>query len=128
MIAEVFRRRGMGLNASSGDVNIATDQVEDFTPIPPDPDCTLSVDYFSKEDMVRVFPNPTNGMLNIRINHFSGNVSIEVVDINGRTVFSQIDGYFNIEKSVNLSSLQKGIYILKLSNSGINYTEKIIIK
>ncbi|WP_309642660.1 T9SS-dependent M36 family metallopeptidase [Flavobacterium sp.] len=128
MIAEVFQKRGMGLNASSGDANNATDQVEDFTAFPAGPNCTLAVDYFNNEDMIRVYPNPTHGMLNIRINQFVGDVSIEVVDVNGRVVFNQMDQNFNMEKPINLSSLQKGMYILKLKHSSINYTEKIIIK
>ncbi len=128
MITKVFERRGMGLNASSGDVNSGTDQVEDFTPFLSAADCLLAVDYFSNEDMIRVYPNPTNGMLNIRINQYSGNLSIQIIDINGRQVYNQTDQNFNIEKSINLSALQKGMYVLKLTNSNINYTEKIIIK
>ncbi len=64
LIAEVFGRRGMGLNASSGSVNDCNDQVEDFTPFPAGPNCVLAVDYFNNEDMIRVYPNPTNGMIN----------------------------------------------------------------
>lgn len=128
MIAEVFQKRGMGLNASSGDVNVATDQVEDFTPFPPGPNCLLAVDYFSNKDMVRIYPNPTSGILNVRVNQFSGKLSISVIDINGREVFNQADKDFNIEKTINLSMLEKGMYIIKLNSASLNYTEKIIVK
>lgn len=128
MIAEVFAKRGMGLNASSGDANSGLDQEEDFTPFPTGPNCLLAVDYFANKDLIRIYPNPTNGMLNIRINQFIGNLSIQVVDVNGRIVYNQANQNFNIEKSINLSSLQKGMYLLKLNGSNLNYTEKIIIK
>ena len=126
MIAEVFQKRGMGLNASSGDVNSGVDQVEDFTPFPAGPNCLLAVDYFNNEDVIRVYPNPTNGTINLRVNQFTGKINIQMVDINGRAVFNQTDDNFNIEKIININSLQSGVYILKLSGNNLNYTQKVI--
>ena len=126
LIKEVFVRRGVGLNASAGSVQDCNDQVEDFTPFPAGPNCVLAVDYFNNEDMIRVYPNPTNGTINLRVNQFSGKINIQMVDINGRTVFNQTDDNFNIEKTININSLQSGIYILKLSGNNLNYTQKVI--
>lgn len=136
MIAEVFARRGVGLNASSGPAptaleplsgyNSCNDQTEDFTAFPAGPTCTLGVDFFDIKDMIRVYPNPTNGLLNVRINQFVGKVNIQVIDINGRTVFNQTDANFNVEKAINLNSLQSGVYILKVSGSNLNYSQKLI--
>lgn len=126
MIAEVFRRRGLGLNASSGDANNSGDQVEDFTAFPAGPNCTLAVDYFNNEGMINVSPNPSNGVFNVRINKFSGKVTMQVVDINGRVVLSQTDADFNNEAIINLSQFQSGIYILKVNANNLNYTEKLI--
>ena len=126
MIKEVFLRRGVGLNASSGSVTDNTDQVEDFTPFPAGPNCVLAVDYFNSQEAIRVYPNPTNGSINLRINQFVGKINIQIVDINGRTVFNQTDDNFNVEKTININSLQAGVYILKLSGNNINYTQKVI--
>lgn len=126
MIAEVFRRRGLGLNATSGDANNSGDQVEDFTAFPAGPNCTLAVDYFNNEEMINVSPNPSNGVFNVRINKFSGKVTMQVVDINGRVVLSQTDADFNNEAIINLSQFQSGIYILKVNANNLNYTEKLI--
>jgi hypothetical protein len=136
MIWKVFARRGLGVNASSGDnsgdrTNIAAinDQVEDFTAPAAGANCTLAVNQFINNDKISVYPNPApKGQLNIRINEFAGKVNLQVADLTGRVVFKLTDNNFNIEKSINLSSLQKGMYILKISNETINYTEKIIIK
>lgn len=128
LITDVFTRRGMGLNASSGDVNNAQDQVEDFTPFPAGPNCTLGINYFDAKDLFRVYPNPSNGTFNIRISQFTGKVNLEVVDINGRVVYNQKNQDFNVEKTVNLNHLQKGMYVLKVSGTDVNYTQKIIIK
>lgn len=126
MIAEVFARRGMGLNASSGDINNSGDQVEDFTPFPAGPNCTLAVNYFNNEEMIKVYPNPTNRLVNIRINQFVGKVTIQIVDINGRVVFNQTDDKFNIEKAININNLQSGVYIIKLTGNELNYSQKLI--
>lgn len=126
LIAEVFRRRGVGLNATSGDANNSADQVEDFTAFPAGPNCTLAVDYFNNEGMINVSPNPSNGVFNVRINKFSGKVTMQVVDINGRVVLSQTDADFNNEATINLSQFQSGIYILKVNANNLNYTEKLI--
>jgi hypothetical protein len=126
LIAAVFEKRGMGLNASSGDVNIATDQIEDFTPFPAGPNCLLAVDYFKNDDLVRIFPNPTNGLLNIRINKFVGKLTYQLIDINGRVILNQIENDFNIEKSINISNLESGVYVLKITGNDLNYSQKLI--
>ncbi len=128
LIAEVFRRRGMGLNASSGSAANATDQVEDFTAFPVGPNCNLGVNYFQSNDMFKVFPNPSNGTFNVRISQYTGKVSMQVVDINGRTVYNTSNEDFNIEKTVNLNHLNTGMYILKVSGADVNFTQKIMIK
>lgn len=127
MIWEVFARRGMGVNASSGSTASSVDQIEDFTEPAPGANCTLGVDYFENSDMIRVYPNPSNGQLTIRINGFSGKVLMQLIDVNGRIVHSVNDTDFNIEKTINLNHLQSGIYILKVNGDSINHTQKIIL-
>ncbi len=126
LIAEVFEKRGMGLNASSGDVNSGTDQVADFTAFPAGPNCLLSVDYFNNSDLIRVYPNPSTDFVNVRINKYVGKVSIQLLDINGRVVLSIPDTDFEIEKTINTSTIQSGIYVLKIAGNNLNYSQKII--
>ena len=127
MITEVFRRRGMGLNASSGNANNATDQVEDFTPFPAGPNCVLSVNSLEKGNSIKVFPNPSRGNFNIQISDFSGNVSISIYDINGRQVYSLNENFDN-QKTIQAGNLQSGLYILKLTGENLNYTQKIMVE
>ncbi|NUY81547.1 T9SS type A sorting domain-containing protein [Flavobacterium sp. MAH-1] len=127
MIWEVFARRGLGVNASSGSTSNANDQVEDFTEPTPGANCTLGLDYFHNEDDIRVYPNPTNGTVNIRINNYSGNVNIQVVDVNGRVVFQKPNAAFNNEHSIDLSHLQTGMYVVKVNAENINISRKLIV-
>lgn len=140
MIWKVFARRGLGVNASSGDnsgddTNLAGigDQVEDFTEPAAGANCTLAVNQFNNEDKISVYPNPApKGQIYIHTNDFVGKLNIQVVDLNGRIVYKSADTDFNSDssgdKSINLNYLQKGMYIIKVSNETINFTEKIFIK
>lgn len=77
---------------------------------------------------VKVFPNPSNGQINISSTQFTGKISIQVADLLGRIVYDKTEENFISEKSIDLSQLQKGVYIIKLSNETINQSEKIIIE
>jgi hypothetical protein len=66
--------------------------------------------------------------LNINIKDFSDEVSVKIIDINGREVFNKNINNFNTSNTLDLSSFSSGIYVLKLSGEGLNYTEKIIIE
>ena len=122
MIAEVFRRRGLGLNSSTGDPTLTDDSIEDFTPFP----SNLSGEQFSLNSAVRVYPTPTNDNLNIRVGGFDGKITIQIADINGRIIFEETENSFNIEKSINIANIQSGIYILNLKANNLNYSQKLI--
>lgn len=127
MIAEVFRRRGLGLNASAGSNVNPNDQVESFTAFPAGPNCTaLANENFNREDDFQVFPNPTNGLLNLRIANYSGDLTIQVVDINGRIIKEVKNNNFNGESTLDLNQVQTGIYLVKVKGTDINFTKKII--
>lgn len=128
LITEVFRRRGLGINASSGDGNNPNDQVENFVAYAPGPNCTaLGTDAFdTKTNQIKVYPNPTNDILNIKFDYV-GKVKISLTDLNGRNVFNSNEE-FNMETTIKLPSLAKGLYILNVENDTIKHAEKIIIK
>ena len=126
MLTEVFRRRGMGLNASSGSAFNALDQVEDFTAFPDGPNCTLAVDYFNAADAIKVYPNPSTGLVTVHINQYSGKLNLQIIDINGRIVYNVANENFNTNTTIDISNLQSGMYMLKVSGEALNYTQKII--
>ena len=135
MIWETFARRGFGKNASSGTkigVSGMQDQVEDFsTPIPGSSpatgsNCTLSAENFNSSTLIRIFPNPSKGLINVSISNYSNDLNISVYDINGRSVYSKSDKFFE-NTTINLQGLQAGFYIVKIEGEGLTYSEKIVI-
>ncbi|MFS4482393.1 T9SS-dependent M36 family metallopeptidase [Hyunsoonleella sp. 2307UL5-6] len=129
LIWDVFANRGLGVNASSGDRAVFTDQVEDFdTPDPSDislANCS-TLDAASFEDTIfKVFPNPANTSVTITMEGEMEPVTFNLVDINGRRVLSQTTTTPR-RTTLNISALQAGIYILQIESSTVNMTRKLI--
>ncbi|MBQ0768174.1 MAG: M36 family metallopeptidase, partial [Bizionia sp.] len=130
LIWEVFAARGVGVNASQGGAFDINDQVSDFT-MPPanDPslaNCTtLSVDEFSKESAFSIYPNPADNVVYIKTKKNLGDVTINLIDINGRVVLSKKAALLN-EAELNISNLQSGMYILNITGNNVNINNKII--
>jgi hypothetical protein len=129
LIWKAFARRGLGVGASAGDNSFnIKDQTASFAEPTPGPNCTLAVNDFENSNNIIIYPNPSNGQLNIKINAFSDVVNLQIVDLNGRIVYSKDKVDFSTEKTFNLNHLQSGIYIVKLNSETLNYTQKIILE
>ncbi len=130
-----FARRGLGLDADQGSPFNRNDQVEDFespTFVSEDNICefpeeeVLSTDEFL-ENTFSIFPNPSKGQISINMRASLGKGQIQIIDLNGRLVFSQdslLEGVLNI----NTGALSTGVYLLQVSNETILETEKLIIR
>lgn len=135
MIRKTFARRGLGVGASSGTntgIAVIQDQIPSFVePIPGTTPatgsaCSLGVNYFENEDLLRIYPNPTNGFLTIRINNYVGKLNYQIIDINGRIISEFKNQDFNVEQELDLNHLQWRIYVIKIIGDNLNYTQKII--
>jgi hypothetical protein len=87
---------------------------------------TLANEDFSNKKGVSISPNPSNGVFNINISQYSGKVNIQVVDLNGREVYTAKNELFNSEKAIDLKAVESGIYVLRVSGEDLNYSQKII--
>lgn len=86
-------------------------------------DGTLSVDTFNNANF-SIYPNPTNtGFVNITTTSNEA-ITVTVFDILGKQVLSQ-----NVNNNtLNVSSLNTGVYILKLNQNGATMTKKLVVK
>ena len=86
---------------------------------------TLSTDEFNIEELITVYPNPVKDQLFIDTQNSFDNVSVSLVDINGRVVLSTtLD--LRGEISLDMGQLETGLYILNLKCDNVNYNTKII--
>lgn len=126
LIWEVFARRGLGINASSGTnegVAGINDQVEDFTVPLPDSNC----DIFQASNEVLVFPNPVSDFIKIRMFNYQGPLTVSIFDVNGRMINRVSEAQFNFEKTIDMTSLQSGIYFLRIEGNGFKQNRKLIV-
>jgi hypothetical protein len=77
----------------------------------------ISVDEFEALSDLRLFPNPTQGIVNLSLTQQNkGDLLIEIIDLSGRVVLKQIfnnhQGAFN--HSFDLNTLSSGMYQLRL--------------
>ena len=130
LITEVFRRRGVGLTASSGSRTSATDQVENFTAFAPGPNCVaLGVNTNELSDFV-ITPNPNKGNFTIQFKSNSNNdIKIAVYDMSGRRIFE--NNYENtglFTQNIQLESIQTGVYIVNVNDGNKKEVKRIIIE
>lgn len=91
---------------------------------------TLSVDNVkSAEEAVSVYPNPSNGLVNVELQGaLAQNASIEVYNAMGQLVlvknYSEASGKFEIDLSGNAS----GVYTIKLIADGQTVTKRVVLQ
>jgi len=78
-------------------------------------------DFITNE--ITLYPNPSNGIFTINTQLPTDVVAI---DVTGKEVFRMLN--INNQTTLNLTQLQKGLYLLKLSNELGEQTKKIIIE
>ena len=128
LIWNVFSKRGLGVNAASGSI-IGTgtgmnDQVEDFS-VPAE--CNLAVADVQKDKFV-VYPNPAKNEIHIKSGSVTlGKTMVRVYDASGKLV---LEDNLNLSdnSTINVSSLPNGVYVVKGTGLGIDFSEKVIIK
>lgn len=90
----------------------------------------LSIDEsLVSDNAMRIAPNPATNQIRIAIDGLStSSVEIHIFDLAGKEVFSAkktiADGQLNLE----LDNFQTGLYLVRLSTEGQNFTQKLIIR
>ncbi|MCF8463986.1 MAG: T9SS type A sorting domain-containing protein [Flavobacteriales bacterium] len=78
--------------------------------------------------IVRVYPNPTEGVLNIEVEKADDLNSISIVDVVGRTV-AQLSVFGNTKTVINLNNLVDGVYHVNLnSDKGITSKKVVLLR
>ena len=73
-----------------------------------------------------IYPNPSNGTVNIKSVLDAGEVNVSIVDLNGRTVFTQ-DVVLRNTVSINAENLATGVYVVQINGVNYTHTAKLIM-
>ena len=123
LIWNAFARRGLGLSASQGSSSSKGDGAEAFD-VPAD--CVLGTSNNELENNFIIYPNPSNGMINIKSRFNIGEATISIYDVNGRLVLNQ-QVEFSHTTFIDASKLSIGMYIIKIEGAEKSQTAKLII-
>lgn len=89
----------------------------------------VSLDEVPLSQNISVFPNPSNGALNVSLSHqSSSDVNLVIYDLYGKHI-----GAYSIEKNKSTFSIENlnlaaGVYVLSFSNGEDTYSQKLIIE
>ena len=82
---------------------------------------------FNSKSNISFYPNPSNGIFNIKLNNnIIKDLELVVLDVLGKEVYTAKIN--NQTESINLSFLNKGIYLTILKNENTRVTKKIVIQ
>lgn len=88
-------------------------------------DATLGLSHFLHEDFI-IFPNPFNNSISIKVPslHSNSNLIFQLLDIRGRRILDIKNNKIlnNTVKIDNLTTLPKGVYLLKIIDFSMNKT------
>jgi hypothetical protein len=88
----------------------------------------ISVNEVAANSDLNVYPNPANDFINIKIDAFIPNATIEVINMQGEIVFTkQAALNKNVAFNVNVAQLKSGNYFLRINGGSKAYLEKLII-
>ncbi|MGV0925516.1 reprolysin-like metallopeptidase [Empedobacter tilapiae] len=90
----------------------------------------LGITDISKQNELAIYPNPTNGNFNIRLNTKTNKVTAEIINLAGQIVSTNtfnISGN-KIDQAINATNLPKGVYLVRINDGNSIQTKKLIIK
>lgn len=90
--------------------------------------CLVDVDEIIAENDINIYPNPTNGLVSIKIKEtYYSSLSFEIYDIMGRKVISEIYKNGIDEFTTDLSGYPEGLYIIRMKLGNLNLNKKILL-
>ena len=89
--------------------------------------CNTSINQFDSSN-IRIFPNPTNGEINIEFPLLQKINSIILTNLNGQVIFKKVNISDSYQYKLDIGKLANGMYELIIDTDTKKYNEKIIKK
>jgi hypothetical protein len=80
--------------------------------------------------MTRIYPNPADDIINIEISNAGGQeIEIELLTVTGQVIYRKDykNNHDHLVEQIDLSGYAKGLYFVRISQSGAVYNGKIIV-
>ena len=124
LIWETFARRGLGFAATQGSSSSVSDGTAAFD-IPVECE-NLGINDTNLDNKFIIYPNPSNGNINIKPLLDFGDANVSIYDINGRKVYNT---NVNLQNTVSIyaQNLSSGMYIMQIDGVDYSHTAKLII-
>jgi hypothetical protein len=79
------------------------------------------------EFKIEAYPNPTNDIVNIRLDDIAGNVTLMVFDLQGRALYHfQTENYDDDIFEISLKDQAAGVYIIKIQANQVEKHFKVV--
>jgi len=76
-----------------------------------------------------IYPNPSNGIVNLALNGISKNIHLKITDLAGKIVHNYThNATEEYTHQLDLSNLASGIYLLKISTNNKQITKKLVLE
>ena len=77
-----------------------------------------------------MYPNPAESTTKLKVQGIEGEVKITLSDVQGRVLTTTQERAVDntIEKTIDVQHLSKGVYYLRIQNTEISRTQKLIVK
>ena len=88
--------------------------------------CYAGIEQVSNGANFSIYPNPSKGSVNIALSALNGSTTLYVTDMIGKEVYKTL--ITDINTNLDLSSLQKGLYMVTVANGKSKHIQKLIIQ
>lgn len=89
-----------------------------------DPECTLSINNPDAANVITLYPNPANDIINVTMPQNTSINNYQVIDVTGKVL---LKGSITPQSNaINIAALSQGSYIVKLSGNNIQVSKMVI--
>ena len=94
---------------------------------------SIDLDKMTEVGLVNIYPNPSNGIFTMELaklnRTFGTEYSVSVLNVLGQKVYSKtLDVIGHSVETIDLSHMEKGIYLLEVTHNRSTYSQKLIIE
>ncbi|MCI5059172.1 MAG: T9SS type A sorting domain-containing protein [Flavobacteriales bacterium] len=88
---------------------------------------TTGISDFELHNSIKVYPNPSNDVINISFAKNANDLTISLFDLNGKLVLQNSEMDYISQTAISVESMANGVYLLKINNEEINIIHEVVV-